>query len=34
MYSCTRVMIVFCFFDKIDNMFFIITLIIHVANDK
>ena len=32
-YSDIRVMIVFCFFDKIDNTFFIIFLIIHVAND-
>ncbi len=33
MYSDTRVMIVFCFFDKIDNTFFMISLIIYVAND-
>jgi hypothetical protein len=32
-YSSTRVMIVFCFFDKIDNKFFIMSLMIHVAND-
>lgn len=33
MYSGTRVMMFFCFFDKINNTFFIITLIIHVGND-
>lgn len=32
-YSGTHVMIVFCFFDKIDNTFFIISFIIHVANN-
>ena len=29
--SGTRVLRVFCFFDKLDNKFFIISLIIHVA---
>ena len=32
-YRGIRVMMVFCFFDKIDNIFFIMSLIIHVAND-